>query len=117
MKPDFSADELARLLDRPRSELLALRDAGLIDLDGDDCFDDLDLVRAQVLRDYLDQGYSPVDLANAIRDGTVSPFLGELLFAAGPTYSIEEAAAKGRGRRRATEATPDRSGPHARRSL
>src|SRR5690242_12270505 len=59
----------------------ALRDEGLLDLDGDGLFDDLDVLRFIDLQPYLDErGYTVERLAAEIRDGTLEVMLGNLLF-------------------------------------
>src|SRR5205823_13997503 len=71
----------------------ALRDQGLLDLDGDGLFDDLDILRLIDLRPYLDErGYTIERLANEIRDGTLDMLLGNLLFDQAELVPLDEAA-------------------------
>ncbi|MFN2595415.1 MAG: adenylate cyclase regulatory domain-containing protein [Actinomycetota bacterium] len=94
MQGELTANELAELLGSNPEEVEALRQAGLIDPHGDGRFDDLDLVRAQIVKEYLDEGYDPETLAGAIKEAKVVPFLADLIFDQGPRYSVEDAATK-----------------------
>lgn len=90
----FTREELTRLLGQSGEQLDELVAAGLIDPEGDGQFDDLDLVRAQLVREYCERGYDPRSLAEAIRDGSEKPFLGDILFDSGPIYTVEQLAEK-----------------------
>jgi adenylate cyclase len=87
-----SLDVFLHMTGSSRERVEALRECGLLDLDGDALFDDIDVLRLDDLLPYLERGY-PVDkLAADIRDGSLEVPLGDLLFDRGETYSVETAA-------------------------
>src|SRR5262245_55109512 len=85
--------EFATLVGAPVDEIESYRDHGLLDVEGDGLFDDLDIVRLDTIRHYCDQGWTPETLAAGLRAGTVAGFFDDILFDASRTYSVEEAAA------------------------
>jgi adenylate cyclase len=92
MREALPLAEFARLVGVPVDELETYCAHGLLDPEGDGLFDDVDLVRLDTVRHYLDQGWSPEDLSVAIDAGTVEAMLDDILFDRGPTYTLEQAA-------------------------
>jgi len=86
-------DAFVAMTGAARERVTALRDQGLLDLDGDGLFDDLDILRFIDLQPYLDErGYTVERLAAEIRDGTLEVMLGGLLFDQGDLVPLEVAA-------------------------
>jgi adenylate cyclase len=85
--------EFARLVGTSVDELERYRSCGLLDLEHDGLFDDLDVIRLDTVRHHLDQGWAPEALADAISAGTVRGALDDILFDTGPRFTLEEAAA------------------------
>jgi adenylate cyclase len=71
--------------------VVELRNRGLLDLDGDGLFDDIDVLRLAAVTRCLEHGYTVEKLEAEIRDGTLDVLLGELLFDT-KTYTVETAA-------------------------
>jgi len=86
-------DAFVRMTGASMERVTALRDLGLLDLDGDGLFDDLDVLRLIDLQPYLDErGYTVERLAAEIRDGTLEVMLGNLLFDRDDLLPLEAAA-------------------------
>ena len=68
------------------------REQGLLDPGRSGSLDELDLVRWLTIHSHEARGYRSDQLAAAIRSGEVTPFMGEFLFPAGQTLSLEEVA-------------------------
>ena len=93
MREAVALDAFALMTDASAERVTALRDHGLLDLDGDGLFDDLDVLRLFDLTPYLDErGYTVERLAREIRDGTLEVVLGNLLFDTGDLMPLESAA-------------------------
>ncbi len=91
----MTPDEFAELVGLSRDEVETYRSYGLLDPEGDGLLDDVDLVRLEVVRHYVDHGdYDAQSLAAAIRDGRVEPMYGGQLFEAGSPLRLEDAAAQ-----------------------
>jgi adenylate cyclase len=91
MREALPLAEFARLVGAPVEELETYQAHRLVDPDGDGLFDDVDVVRLDTVRHYVDQGWSPAHLADAIKAGAVE-MLHDVLFDPGPTYTLEQAA-------------------------
>jgi adenylate cyclase len=88
-----SRDEFARLVGTTAEEIDELRARGLLDTDGDGRFDDVDLVRYDVVHHFLDDGGTPDQLVVEVAKGTFAAMFGDRLFGRGETVPFEEAAA------------------------
>jgi class 3 adenylate cyclase len=93
MREALPLEEFAALVGARVEELEDYRIHGLLDLEHDGLFDDLDVIRLDTIRHFLDKGLTASTLAEAIAAGTVSDPINEIIFDAGPTYTLEEAAA------------------------
>ena len=71
--------------------VVELRNRGLLDLDGDGLFDDIDVLRLAAVSRCLEHGYTVDKLEAEIRDGTLDVLLAERLFDT-KTYTVEAAA-------------------------
>jgi adenylate cyclase len=79
------------VMTRAETDLVVeLRDRGLLDLDSDGLFDDIDVLRLAAVTRCLEHGYTVEKLEAEVRDGTLDVFLGELLFDTN-TYTVEAA--------------------------
>jgi adenylate cyclase len=88
----MSLEELAALVRLEPAQIAEWADAGLLDPERDDRFDDLDLLRLMAIRHYEPLGYDPRGLAEAIANGEVEPFLGEYIYPREPRLTLEQAA-------------------------
>jgi adenylate cyclase len=86
------AADFAGLVGSSVEELESYQALRLLDPEGDNLFDDVDLVRFDTVRHYLDDGWNPTDLAQAIEAGKLGGMLNDVLFDRGPTYTLEVAA-------------------------
>jgi adenylate cyclase len=84
--------EFAGLVGAPVGELETYLAHGLLDLERDGLFDDLDVIRLDSIRHFVDQGWTVEGLAEAITAGTVGDPITDIVFDAGPTYTLDEAA-------------------------
>ena len=85
------ADEFASRTDTTPDELERYRSAGLLDLDGDGLFDDIDLMRLSVIHQFSAEGGSLEDLSANVRgprEGNLFPGLFE---PAPRVYAVDEA--------------------------
>jgi adenylate cyclase len=92
MREALTLPAFARLVGATVEELESYRAHRLLDLEGDGLFDDLDVIRLDIVRHHLDGGWTLEQLAEAVDAGTLVSPIDDLLFDAGPTYTIEEAA-------------------------
>ncbi len=84
--------EFASLVGAPVDELETYLDHGLLDLERDGLFDDLDVIRLDTIRHFLDQGWTVSELADAIAEGAVGDVITDIVFDASTTYTLDEAA-------------------------
>jgi adenylate cyclase len=91
---DWSASEFAALIGRSEEEVERWRAAGLLDPSGRGSFDERDLARLLEIRRFEADGYSPEQLAKAIRARELRPFLVEHLYPDRPQLSVEQAGAR-----------------------
>src|SRR5919197_175390 len=92
MRTTMSLEDLAALVRLEPSQIAEWAQAGLLDPERDDRFDDLDLLRLMAIRHYEPLGYDPRGLAEAIANGEVEPFLGEYIYPREPRLTLEQAA-------------------------
>ncbi|HMG27356.1 MAG TPA: adenylate/guanylate cyclase domain-containing protein [Acidimicrobiia bacterium] len=93
MHQAMSPDEFASLVGLPIEDVETYRAHGLLDPDGDDLLDDVDLVRLQVVLHHIKHGgHDAESLAEAFREGRVESMFGRQLFDAGSAITLEEAA-------------------------
>jgi adenylate cyclase len=92
MRDPLPLVEFAGLVGAPLGELENYVAHGLLDLEGDGLFDDLDVIRLDSIRHFLDGGLNVAGLAEAITSGTVGDAITDIVFDAGPTYTLDEAA-------------------------
>jgi adenylate cyclase len=88
----MSLEEFAALVRTEASQIAEWVDAGLLDPEHDERFDDLDLLRLMAIRHYEALGYDPPRLGAAIASGEVEPFLGEYTYPREARLTIEEAS-------------------------
>ncbi|HEY7138409.1 MAG TPA: adenylate/guanylate cyclase domain-containing protein [Acidimicrobiia bacterium] len=92
MREATSRDEFARLVGASVGQIDDLCACGLLDPDGDDRFDDVDLVRYDTVRHFLDDGGTVDQLAEQIQHGTFAAMFGGRLFGRREAVTIDEAA-------------------------
>jgi adenylate cyclase len=87
-------DEFADFVGMPTAEVERVRESGLLDLDRDGLFDQMDVMRLHYVQAETDRGASLADVAAAVKDGRIDfPFFGDYLFATGRwRVPVEEAA-------------------------
>src|SRR6266536_1087128 len=85
-------DELAALVRLETSQIAEWADAGLLDPERDERFDDLDLLRLMAIRHYEALGYESQRLAQAIASGEIEPFLAEYIYPREARLTIEQPA-------------------------
>jgi hypothetical protein len=89
------AVDFAALVDVPTADVRTLAAAGLLDLDGDGRFDELDVLRVWALRHHFRLGRSVDDVVRGIQDGSLDTPFGEVLFAAeSRRRSLDDVAAE-----------------------
>lgn len=89
--------EFSALVDVPEAELCRFASLGLLDLDGDGRFDDLDLLRLWALRHHFRLGRSVEDVAWGLQEGTLKTPFGETLFGDAAARRTPEEAAERTG--------------------
>ena len=102
MRGPFSLEDFASLARVTAEEVASYRDAGLLDPDKDDLYDDFDVLRLSYILFHHDEGRTLDEIVRGIADGSLEiPFFGDILFGPGrlfsrgaPSYSVEEAAAR-----------------------
>src|SRR4051812_42512017 len=92
MRTTMSLQEFTALVRLKAAQIEEWAGVGLLNPEGDERFDDLDLLRLMAIRHYEALGYDPQRLAKAIASGEVEPFLGEYIYPRGPRLTIEQAA-------------------------
>src|SRR5215216_3830168 len=92
MRTTMSLDEFATLVREDARQIREWADAGLVDPERDERFDDLDLLRLMAIRHYEALGYDAQRLAAGIASGELKPFLAEYIYSREPRLSLEEAA-------------------------
>lgn len=95
MREAMRADDFARLVHTTLERVMQLVRLGLLDPDGDARFDDVDLVRYDLIRHHLDHGSTIDELIAAVQDGRFATMFGDRLFGRGSPMSVEDAAARG----------------------
>lgn len=102
MRGPFSLEDFARLAQVSAEEVIACRDAGLLDPDKDGLYDDFDVLRFSYILFHRDEGRTLDEIVHGIADGSLeAPFFGDILFGPGrlfnrgaPSYTVDEAAAR-----------------------
>ncbi len=95
MREALRADDFARLVRVPVEDVERLAEVGLIDPDADGLFDDVDLVRYNVLSHYVDRGRTADDVVEEIRSGSYGALLADRLFRTGRAMSVDVVAERG----------------------
>jgi adenylate cyclase len=89
----MTPEEFADLVGLPLETVESYRSLGLLDPEDDGLLDDVDIMRARIVRRYVDHlGFEPESLATSIREGLETPYGGQL-FDAAPALGIDDAAA------------------------
>jgi adenylate cyclase len=80
MKEPLELEAFAKLARVEETELEEYRDRGLLDPDGDGCFDEFDVLRLRLLLHYRDLGYTLDEIDQAIGSGARGALYADLLF-------------------------------------
>jgi hypothetical protein len=92
---DDVAREFAVLVDVATADIRTLAAAGVLDLDGDGRFDELDVLRVWALRHHFRLGRSVDDVVRGIQDGSLDTPFGDVLFAQGSRRrTVDDVAAE-----------------------
>ena len=90
----MTCEEFATLVGVSSEQVERWRSEGLLDPQGLGGYEELDLLRWLTVRQHEARGYSSEQLAAALANGEIEPFLGEYLYPASPHLSPEDAAAR-----------------------
>jgi class 3 adenylate cyclase len=92
MADRMTREEFAALVGVPGEQINQWTRQGLLDPENLGGYEELDLLRWLTIRQYAARGGSSHQLAAAIANGEIQPFLGEYLYPTSPRLSSEDAA-------------------------